>query len=813
MTQTNKTLRRLFLLTILAGLLAALTLAASAGYEDGADCWHCGHYHWDEYMCSCGACSTECTDADCWMETHCPGCGGCLAEIGDFCDDCGKCRDCMDSEGGHCSECMCPYDPEYEDHFCIDCGVCFHDVSLCDTCEGEGELRCTDCCAALTSSLYDCDDGICQYDTYFEDHLREEHDREDFEPNEHDPVPENRFSHDAKNHYHACRYCDEDEDEAQALAHRTGVAAHSYNANGVCVTCGYSAGGKLYIAKQPRDVRCKTSIYDGYDEDPANGLLYMENHPVTFTVTVKGGKGNYHYQWYRGKHKGGFDPLVNDPALTDANEATLTVYLDAEACSGGLYYSFYCVVTDDAGAKVTTNTVSIKASHVYGSDRGENVTPKNAADALYKAAAYSYIDKSGKTRTVTAEASSGHRFPCLCELNWKTIHYKSKSPAMHTFGTPQRLGKSAKANALDTDLVYEQTCTGCGYVAYYETHTHVFRDENHHGYFGDFEVNEAKTTVLAHALNCLFEGCETVKMEQHEWNWRTVSYPSAGSNGGFYRECRICTYPDYEFRPVDDKGNKVNWTTDNIIITAERTQVSTSLAKVGEKITLTYNNESNVGVRCIGFSVTYTDPDGKKHDISPRFRYTQNEDGSLMTTVSTGGYKTGGVLYFEPWGERCKDHDYITVNYKPAVCMYEGYEGDVICKYCKSPSPDDTKTPEEKIIEAKSDHHTGKKIPLYYAADGKTATTDKSSGIRYGAKKGDCETRGYEGDYRCADCGRNIAGKWDFMHPSYAIEVKNERVVSCFKNGYSGDEFCERCGKTVSKGYVIQAPKEHTTHF
>ena len=626
-------------------------------------------------------------------------------------------------------------------------------------------------------------------------------------------MPENRFSHDAKTHYHACRYCDEDEDEAQALAHRTGVAAHSYNANGVCVTCGYSAGGKLYIAKQPRDVRCKTSIYDGYDEDPANGLLYMEHHPVTFTVTVKGGKGNYHYQWYRGKHKGGFDPLVNDPALTGANEATLTVYLDAEACSGGLYYSFYCVVTDDAGAKVTTNTVSIKASHVYGADRGENVTPKNAADALYKAAAYSYIDKSGKTRTVTAEASSGHRFPCLCELNWKTIHYKSKSPAMHTFGAPKRLGKSAKENALDTDLVYEQTCTGCGYVAYYETHTHVFRDENHHGYFGDFEVNEAKTTVLAHALNCLFEGCETVKMEQHEWNWRTVSYPSAGSNGGFYRECRICTYPDYDLRPADDKGTEIYWTTDNVLITAERTQVSTSLAKVGDKITLTYNNESNVGVRCIGFSVTYTDPDGKKHDISPRFRYTQNEDGSLTTTVSTGGYKTGGVLYFEPWGDRCKDHDYITVNYKPAVCMYEGYEGDVICKYCKSPSPDDTKTPEEKIIEAKSDHHTGKRIPLYYAADGKTATTDKSSGKRYGAQKGDCEKRGCEGDFRCADCGRNIAGKWDFMHPSYAIEVKNERVVSCFKNGYSGDEFCERCGKTVSKGYVIQAPKEHTTHF
>ena len=49
-----------------------------------------------------------------------------------------------------------------------------------------------------------------------------------------------------------------------------------------------------------RNVKCKTSIYDDYNEEPENGLLYYENNPVTFSVSARSLKGDeLTYQWYR----------------------------------------------------------------------------------------------------------------------------------------------------------------------------------------------------------------------------------------------------------------------------------------------------------------------------------------------------------------------------------------------------------------------------------------------------------------------------------------------------------------------------------
>ena len=234
-----------------------------------------------------------CVESSDWFDSTCEDCGSFFLGDYDMCETCidaghPRCAACCRASS-ECSEGMCEYDEEYETHFCADCGQCFHDADRCTTCE---ENRCVDCCAGRTETNYGCSHGYCEEDSQFDAHLEECEDVEDF-IDDHDATPSDLWSFDASGHYRACRFCDNE-------AHNSDKAAHSFDANSVCVVCGYSAGNKLYIAKQPKDARCSTSIYSsGYDEDPANGLLYYGNNPVTFSVTARGGTGAYTYQWYR----------------------------------------------------------------------------------------------------------------------------------------------------------------------------------------------------------------------------------------------------------------------------------------------------------------------------------------------------------------------------------------------------------------------------------------------------------------------------------------------------------------------------------
>lgn len=987
MKKTNR------LLSLLLAFMLVLTLApttAFAAYEDGDECWNCGHYHWDEYMHDCGACSPSCTNDWCALETHCHRCGGCLN--GDYpCDECGLCKDCMDeighcsqcdmcwmdngaddvlcgncrrcefcspicpechmcedcagdeSDGMHCPECgncyqvteqckfpennhckdccepceqcgeciagdalevcpdcglcveccefnsmmagcasgeicvdsadwidcicegcgeffenqnglcdtcldagvvrcpsccelasecsekMCEYDDEYEEHFCIDCGNCFHDVTLCESCEGAGELRCEDCCENLTNSLGcdgSCGDVWCSNDAYFEQHLDDEHsDHPDFD--DHDAFPSNRWSHNKTSHWRECRLCDEVENEELWESHRASLAAHSYNSNGVCTVCSYSVGNKLYISRQPKDARCTTSIAIDYDEDPANGLLWFGNHPVTFSVAVKGGTGSYTYQWYiiyKDKAPTKLEDGMYSGQFSGTHTAALTVQVSPEACSVSEDYQYCCMISDGK-TSVTTEKVIIKASHAYSSKYAVNTASTAPKDAAYKAVSLTYISSKGETVTVTATASEGHRHQCLSDSGSIGRHYKTKSPVMHTFGDPVLLGKSAKAGATDFDKVYEKTCTACGYKTYYETHRHVYyaEESDFEKYNrGSFQVDEAKTTNMAHAMVCLVEGCGHIKMESHEWDWRHMGYGSDAEGGGtFYRECRICGYPDYDYRPVDESGNKINWTTKNVLVTAMNAQVSRTLVKQDDKLTLTINNNSyTLGKRCTGWSVEYTTPDGSRHDITSAYKFLQNDDGTWSTTVKLAGHTTGGVLLFTPNMVTCTGHEYVVEGYVAPVCMYDGFAGYRICKHCHTADPTDTRSDEERIIPATGTAHTGTKQPLYQKEvtlpSGKktiTWTTNKSesNGKRYNYKAGSCTEKGCDGDFLCSDCQRVIPGKWDYKHPSMHLVTRNQSPFSCFKNGYSGDDYCELCGKLVKEGYVIEAPKKHET--
>ena len=983
--------RLLSLLLCLVMVLSLLPVQAHAAYEDGDECWNCGHYHWDEYMHECGACSPSCTNDWCALETHCHRCGGCLN--GDYpCDECGLCKDCMD-EIGHCSQCdmcwmdnggndvlcgncgrcefcsvicpecgmcedcandwsdgmhcprcgncyqvtgqcefidnnhckeccepceqcgecvagdhldtcsdcglcteccefnsmmagcedgsicvsdfnawdertcencmtlfqdpgdlcetcadagvhrcpeccelasqcsekMCEYDDEYEDHFCIDCGSCFHDVTLCDTCAGAGEYRCEDCCENLTNSLGcdgSCGDVWCSNDPYFEQHLEEEHeDRPDFD--DHDAFPSNRWSHNKTSHWRECRLCDEDENEELWESHRVGLAAHSYDSNGVCTVCGYSVGNKLYISRQPRTAHCTTSIAIDYDEDPANGLLWFDHHPVTFSVAVKGGTGSYTYQWYR-IYKNKAPTKLEDGMLSGqfsgTHTATLTVLVSPEACGENGDYQYYCVITDGK-TTVSTEKVTIKASHAYSNKEAINTESTNPKKATYKAVSLTYINSKGETVTVTAPASEGHRHQCLSDSGTLSRHYKTKNPVMHTFGDPVLLGKSTKSGATDYDKVYEKTCTACGYTTYYETHQHIYHAEESDPEKynrGTFQVDEEKTTNMAHAMVCLVDGCDHIKMESHEWDWRHMGYGSDAEGGGiFYRECRICGYPDYDYRPVDKDGNKINWTTKNVLVTAINAQVSRTLAVEGDRLTLTINHNSYTqGKRCTGWKVEYTTPDGTRHDITSAYTIGQNDTGTWDTVIKLSGHPTGGILLFTPTMADCTSHEYVTEGYVAPVCMYDGFAGYRVCRYCHTPDPTDTRSDEERIIPAAGSDHTGTKQPLYQKEvtlpSGKktiTWTTNKSesNGKRYNYKEGSCTEKGCEGDFLCSDCQHVIPGKWDYKHPPMHLVTRNQAPFSCFKNGYSGDDYCELCGKLVNKGYVIEAPREHQT--
>lgn len=313
-------------------------------------------------------------------------------------------------------------------------------------------------------------------------------------------------------------------------------------------------------------------------------------------------------------------------------------------------------------------------------------------------------------------------------------------------------------------------------------------------------------------------------METHEWDWRHMGYGSDAEGGTFYRSCLLCEYPDYDYRPVDTNGKTVNWTTKNVLVTAKNAQVSRVLAVTNDNLTLRINNSLTLGKRCTGWTVTYTTPNGRTNNITFRYSFQENDDGSWSTTILTAGWPAGGILLFTPPPtlEACSSHSYITDSYIAPVCMYDGFAGYRICKYCHTPDPTDTSSDEARILPATSKTHTGGTQLLYQkevtSPTGKktitwTANKSESNGKRYNYVADDCHTKGCAGDTLCTDCKRVIPGKRQYQHPAYAIETRNYRDVTCFKDGYSGDEYCTLCNRIVdgTQGYTIPAPKQHTT--
>jgi len=783
-------------------------LLAKESCEDCGLCLECCRDNSDASGCPDGE---TCVESAEWEEHICPGCDGWVTDKEDedeFCETCELCKECCEGNSD-CSEGMCAMDTDYADHFCEDCGLCFHDS---DPCEDGCDQRCKDCCLDAVKAM-GCDhDDWCFSDSDFEDHLKAEHSGAG-----HTHIASSSWSADGTRHWHPCRYCD---------GKKLNAANHEYDAKGVCKVCGYISGSSIVITRQPKGVKCKTSIYDDYNEEPKNGLLFYENNPVTFTVSARSLKGDeLTYQWYR---KDNEHPTAAPYKLPEGRfymgvtTSTLKMSVSTQACQED--YSYYCVIGRKGDASDTMKTAEAKltATHAYSYQQaGEIVyTDDGEKTPKYKV---TWVDKNGVTHNGVVggvRKSEGHKLACLFEAGEYEAHYMTTGSKERIL--PHKFAFDRSYDAVGGGKVDVLYCTVCDYPLYVKSHVHDYGWNWDCTGFGSiyeytFNIGGSTKTVeqlilesgYAHPEKCKVPGCEEFIMVPHSWGrWNVVLCPdTTGGNGGMEAECSVCEYTKTKI-DKDDDGGADHWTKDTALVTVKNGRATRMIVKPGDKIRL-YPEERN-GQKAIGWKVEYLreyndGPSVKKNwsstEVASLFKLVNNgsalEWGCTIPAFSAMGAPGGGRFFFEPVYAACSHNNGTTVlNAKAQVCDRKGYTGDTACADCGF------------IIEAGRDiyppanaGHTGTMQPLYYYGTLNSATTDpRHGGKRYNANSGDCRHRAYEGDYRCTACGGTVKGEsGDFKH-SGPFELRDVRAATCTEKGYSGNQYCTACDRISKKG-------------
>ena len=748
-----------------------------------------------------------CVESAEWDEHICPGCDGWVTDKEDedeFCETCELCKECCEGNSD-CSEGMCAMDTDYADHFCEDCGLCFHDS---DPCEDGCDQRCKGCCLDAVSAM-GCDhDDWCFSDSDFEDHLKAEHSGAG-----HTHIASASWSADGTQHWHPCRYCD---------GEKLNAANHESDAKGVCKVCGYISGSSIVITRQPKGVKCKTSIYDDYKEEPENGLLFYENNPVTFSVAAKSLKGDeLTYQWYR---KDNENPtaaprkLQEDGFYKGVTTSTLKMPVSTQACQED--YSYYCVIGRKGDPTDTLKTAEAKltAAHAYSHQQAGEIVYTDDGEKVPTYAVL--VEKDGvvtEGRVGGVRKSEGHKLPCLFEAGEYEAHYMTTGTKERIF--PHKFKYDRSYDAVGGGKVDVLYCTVCDYPLYVKSHVHDYGWNWDYTGFGSiyeytFNIGGSTKTVeqlilesgYAHPEKCMVPGCEEFIMVPHSWGyWNVVLCPdTTGGEGGMEAECSICEYK--ETKKIDG-----DWTKDTALVTVKNGRATRMIVKPGDKIRL--YPEERTGQKAIGWKVEYlreynvsdsTAPVNKKwntNEAKTLFKLVTNgsalEWGCEIQAFSAMGAPGGGRFFFEPVYAGCDHSGGTTVlNAKAQVCDRKGYTGDTACADCGY------------VISAGSDiyppanaGHTGTLQPLYYYGTNNSATTDAShGGKRYNDRSGDCRHRAYEGDYRCTACGGTVKGETgDFKH-SGPFELRDERAATCTEKGYSGNQYCTACDRIAQKG-------------
>ena len=783
-------------------------LLAKESCEDCGLCLECCRDNSDAGGCPDGE---TCVESAEWEEHICPGCDGWVTDKEDedeFCETCELCKECCEGNSD-CSEGMCAMDTDYADHFCEDCGLCFHDS---DPCEDGCDQRCKDCCRDAVSAM-GCDhDDWCFSDSDFEDHLKAEHSGAG-----HTHIASATWEADGARHWHPCRYCDDK---------KLNAANHEFDAKGVCKVCGYISGSSIVITRQPKGVKCKTSIYDDYKEEPKNGLLFYENNPVTFSVMARSLKGDeLTYQWYRKDNErptAAPRKLTEDGYYKGVTTSTLKMPVSTQACQED--YSYFCVIGRKGDASDTLKTAEAKltATHAYSYQQaGEIVyTDDGEKTPKYKV---TWVDKNGVTHNGVVggvRKSEGHKLPCLFEAGSYEAHYMTTGTKERIF--PHKFAFDRSYDAVGGGKVDVLYCTVCDYPLFVKSHVHDYGWNWDCTGFGSiyeytFNIGGSTKTVeqlilesgYAHPEKCKVPGCEEFIMVPHSWGrWNVVLCPdTTGGNGGMEAECSVCEYTKTKI-DKDDDGGADHWTKDTALVTVKNGRATRMIVKPGDKIRL-YPEERN-GQKAIGWKVEYLreyndGPSVKKNwsstEVASLFKLVNNgsalEWGCTIPAFSAMGAPGGGRFFFEPVYAACSHNNGTTVlNAKAQVCDRKGYTGDTACADCGF------------IIEAGRDiyppanaGHTGTMQPLYYYGTLNSATTDpRHGGKRYNANSGDCRHRAYEGDYRCTACGGTVKGEsGDFKH-SGPFELRDVRAATCTEKGYSGNQYCTACDRISKKG-------------
>ena len=777
-------------------------LLAKESCEECGLCIDCCEINSEDGGCPDGE---TCVESAEWDEHICPGCDGWVTDKEDedeFCEICELCRECCEGNSD-CSEGMCAMDTDYADHFCEDCGLCFHDS---DPCEDGCDQRCKDCCRDAVSAM-GCDhDDWCFSDSDFEDHLKTEHSGAG-----HTHIASATWEADGARHWHPCRYCDDK---------KLNAANHEYDAKGVCKVCGYISGSSIVITRQPRDVKCKTSIYGSgdYKEEPENGLLFYENNPVTFSVTAKSLKGDeLTYQWYLKNNATGKSYEMEETSYyVGVKTPTLKLSVSAEACQDD--YSYFCVISRSGDPSDTVKTAEAKltAAHAYSYKQAGVPVPTDDSERTPKYNV-TWVDKNGDTHNGVVGGDpkcDGHKLPCLFEAGEYEAHYMTTGSKERIFPHTFELEKSY--DAVGGGRVDVLRCTVCDYTVPVKSHVHDYSwnwDCTGFSSIYEYTFNICGSTKTVHELilesdyahpeKCKVPGCEEFIMVPHSWGrWNVVANPdNAGSKGGMEAECSVCEYK--ETKKIDG-----DWTKDTAIVTVKNGRATRMIVKPGDKIRL--YPEERTGQKAIGWKVEYLRQYNEGTYVSKQWNYSQAktlfklvtngsalEWGCTIPAFSAMGAPGGGQFFFEPVYAGC-DHSGGTtlLNVKPQVCDRKGYTGDTACADCGK-----VIKPGSDIYPPANAGHTGKLQPLYYYGKNPSATTDAShGGKRYNARSGDCKHRAYEGDYRCTACGGTVKGETgDFKH-SGPFELRDVRKATCTEKGYSGNRYCTECDRIAQKG-------------
>ena len=636
-----------------------------------------------------------CVESAEWDEHICQGCDGWVTDKEDedeFCETCEMCKECCEGNSD-CSEGMCAMDTDYADHFCEDCGLCFHDS---DPCEDGCDQRCKDCCRDAVSAM-GCDhDDWCFSDSDFEDHLKTEHSGAG-----HTHIASASWAADGTQHWHPCRYCDDK---------KLNAANHEFDAKGVCKVCDYISGSSIVINRQPRGVKCKTSIYSSgdYDEEPENDLLYSEHNWVTFSVSAKSLKGDeLTYQWYQ---KNNANPtaapykLPEKDYYVDVNTPTLRLSVSAEACMDD--YSYYCVIGRKGDPSDTMKTAEVKltATHAYSHKQAGVRVPTEDSERTPKYNV-TWVDKHGVTHDGVVGGDpkcDGHKLPCLFEAGYYEPHYMTTGSKERIF--PHTFVLDISYDAVGGGRVDVLRCSVCDYIVPVKSHVHDYGWNWDCTGFGSiyeytFNIGGSTKTVeqlilesgYAHPEKCKVPGCEEFIMVPHSWgHWNVVKNPDTeGDKGGMEAECSVCEYKETERIDGD-------WTKDTALVMVKNGRATRMIVKPGDKIRL--YPEERTDQKAIGWKVEYL-REYNEYDIIPVTRnWNTNEAKTMFKLVTNGsalewgctipafsamGAPGGGNFFFEPVYASC-DHSGGTtlLNAKEQVCDRKGYTGDTACADC-----------------------------------------------------------------------------------------------------------------------------------